>query len=210
MITTSEETSSAGSSASVFINCPFDSGYRALLDGIIVATVCCGFTPRSAIESGSVSETRMDRIVETLCSSNYSIHDLSRHKGEGTENFARLNMPLELGMAMAHRFLSGKDAHDWMVMVPEGHEYVQYVSDLAGNDPYQHDGSVKSVISNVVSWLMMMPAAVSGMTPKQVMMVYQRFQEEKKRLSQEWIKEEQIPWKYLVDAAKQCAEQLSR
>jgi hypothetical protein len=36
--------------------------------------------------------------------SKYSIHDLSRCTGEGAENFARLNMPLEPGIAMARQF----------------------------------------------------------------------------------------------------------
>ncbi|HPO14357.1 MAG TPA: hypothetical protein PLI09_13005 [Candidatus Hydrogenedentes bacterium] len=193
-MTAREENLTLDHSASVFINCPFDLEYRPLLEGIIVATVCCGFTPRSALESGSVSETRIDRIVETLCSSNYSIHDLSRHKGEGTENLSRFNMPLELGMAMAHRFLLGKDKHDWMVMVPEGHKYIQYASDLAGYDPLRHDGSIESAVSNVVSWLITKPGVVQGITPKQVI-AYQHYQKEKKMLSQKWIQEEQIPWK---------------
>jgi len=41
-------------------------------------------------------------------------------------------MPLELGMAMALRGPQpGPDAHDWTVMVPEGHIYQKYISDLA-------------------------------------------------------------------------------
>jgi hypothetical protein len=82
---------------SVFINCPYDAAYTPLFDAIIFTTVCCGFTPRSALESGDVAEPRMDRIVRSLFESRYSIHDLSRNKGEGEEGFARFNMALELG-----------------------------------------------------------------------------------------------------------------
>jgi hypothetical protein len=100
-------------SKSVFINCPFDAQYAALLEAIVFATVCCGFMLRSALESGTVAEWRLDRIRGPLFSSRYSIHDLSRCTGEGAENLARFNMPLELGMAMARRIMDPAE-HDWL------------------------------------------------------------------------------------------------
>src|SRR5436309_16111456 len=50
-------------SKSVFINCPLDAGYAPLFEAIVFATVCCGFLPRSALESGTVSEPRLARIT---------------------------------------------------------------------------------------------------------------------------------------------------
>src|SRR5579862_2661544 len=99
-------------SKSVFINCPFDDEYAALFDAILFATVCCGFIPRSALESGTVAEPRLTRILRALFSSKYSIHDLSRCTGQGGDNMARFNMPLELGMAMASRFIDPENKHD--------------------------------------------------------------------------------------------------
>lgn len=116
---------------SVFINCPFDVEYAASFDAILFATACCGFMPRCALETGSVSEPRLDRITTALFNSKYSIHDLSRCTGEGIENLARFNMPLELGMAMARRLMDNA-SHDWGVLVPHGHTrlevYFRYVS----------------------------------------------------------------------------------
>ena len=102
---------------SVFINCPYDAGFSPLFDAIVFASTCCGFLPRSALESGTVAEPRMDRIVRAVFSSKYSIHDLSRCRGEGTDNLARFNMPLELGIAMARRFASQNESerHDWLI-----------------------------------------------------------------------------------------------
>ncbi|HVR99441.1 MAG TPA: hypothetical protein VMW27_22655, partial [Thermoanaerobaculia bacterium] len=74
---------------SVFINCPFDDDFAPLLEAILFATVCCGFTPRTALDSGTVSESRMERILKAMFSSKYSIHDLSRCRGEGEEGLAR-------------------------------------------------------------------------------------------------------------------------
>lgn len=119
---------------SVFINCPYDREFEPLFDAIVFATVCCGFLPRSALESGSVAESRMERITRAVFSSKYSIHDLSRCQGQGGELLARFNMPLELGIAMARRYQGrGKSVHDWLVLVPEGHSYLKFVTDLAAS-----------------------------------------------------------------------------
>ncbi|PYQ67035.1 MAG: hypothetical protein DMF53_02460, partial [Acidobacteria bacterium] len=121
----------------VFINCPYDAEFAETFEAIFFAIVCCGFTPRSALESGTVAEWRMRRIVDAIFSSKYSIHDLSRCRGEGSEMLARFNMPLELGIAMARRFIKSRpnQRHDWLVLVPDGHGYLKFVSDLAGFDP---------------------------------------------------------------------------
>jgi hypothetical protein len=113
-----------------------------------LAAICCGFTPRSALESGTIAEPRMTRITRAIFESKYSIHDLSRCRGEGDANLARFNMPLELGIAMALRFLKSRvaDQHDWLAMVPIGHQYSRYISDLAGFDPVTHDGSERGLI----------------------------------------------------------------
>src|ERR1700683_816583 len=151
-------------SRSVFINCPFDSEYLELFDAIVFATVCCGFVPRSALESGTVSEPRLTRVIGALSRCKYSIHDLSRCTGEGSDNFARFNMPLELGMAMARRFVDVEE-HDWLVLVPEGHKYLQFVSDLAAYDPAPYDGSVEGVVLPVMAWLATRKDAVPPITP---------------------------------------------
>jgi len=121
-------------STSVFVNCPYDEDFRALFDATVFASICCGFMPRSALETGTVAEPRMARILRAIAASKYSIHDLSRCVGEGDANLARFNMPLELGIAMAHRQLSRRVTarHDWLVLVPLGHQYQAFVSDIAG------------------------------------------------------------------------------
>jgi hypothetical protein len=190
-------------SRSVFINCPFDAGYSTLFDAIVFATVCCGFMPRSALESGTVSEPRLARIARAVFSSRYSIHDLSRCTGEGDENFARFNMPLELGMAMAKRFMDPADEHDWLVLVPHGHAYLRFVSDLAAYDPAPHDGSVSSVVVAVMAWLLTRKDAVPPVTPDLVLSALPRFETEKAALESAWGG--QPPWSDVVLAAIRVA-----
>lgn len=191
----------------VFINCPFDPEFEPTFDAILFSTVCCGFVPRSALESGTVAASRMERITQAIFSSKYSIHDLSRCRGEGSEHLARFNMPLELGIAMARRFTTRKAAqHDWLLLVPEGHAYLKFVSDLAGFDPRRYDGTPESVVPSVISWLATRPDAVRTPTPREVLATLPIFEGEKNRLRQEWGTS--IPWADLVLAAIELSERM--
>ncbi len=192
---------------SVFINCPFDPEYALLLDAIVFANVCCGFMPRSALESGAVSEPRVVRIAQALAGSKYSIHDLSRFTGEGAENIARFNMPLELGMAMARKFMDPGSEHDWLVLVPRGHTYARFVSDLAGYDPVPYNGSVPGVVFAVMPWLATRPDSVPSVTPQQVLEALPQFQRRREALNDHWGG--LPPWADLVMLALEIARQLS-
>ena len=193
---------------SVFINCPYDAAYTPLFDAIIFTTVCCGFTPRSALEAGNVAEPRMDRIVRSLFESRYSIHDLSRNKGEGEEGFARFNMALELGMAVSRRYMTrdSEQQHDWLLLVPTGHHYHRFLSDLSGFDPARYDGTVETLVSNVMSWLVRRPSSLSSSYPRQVLGALPRFRRRRQRLGLRWAGE--VPWEYVVELAEEVAAEL--
>jgi hypothetical protein len=187
----------AGRHMSVFINCPYDSEYLPIFDAVVFATICCGFLPRCAIESGCTAIPRMDRITEAILASKYSIHDLCRCRGEGNANLARFNMPLELGVSMAQRFAPGGTAnHDWLLLVPRGSEYVRFLSDLAGFDPKQHDGNLETVIPAVMSWLATRPDAVEVPTPLEVLEALPAFQQHRHQLDVAWKGD--TPWADVV------------
>ncbi len=94
----------------------------------------------------------MDRIYEALNSSKYSIHDLSRCKGEGDDNVARFNMPLEFGIAFGKGYPhKGRRLHHWLVLLPKEHFYRRCVSDLGAYDLSTHDNTVKSIVQPVMS-----------------------------------------------------------
>ena len=197
-------------SKSVFVNCPFDEEFEPTFDAIVFATVCCGFMPRSALETGSVAESRIERIVRAVFSSRYSIHDLSRCKGEGSEQLARFNMPLELGIAMARRFMAPTEdmKHDWLLLVPEEHQYLKFVSDLAGFDPLRYDGTTGSAVPKVMLWLATRPDAIETPTPTAVLDALPQFEREASRLKDEW--HGSVPWADLVLAALEIARGLRR
>jgi hypothetical protein len=190
---------------SVFVNCPYDPEFRPLFDAILFSVICCGFVPRCAMESGSASLSRMDRIVHAMRASKYSIHDLSRCKGDGDGNYARFNMPLELGMAMAERFgtQNPSESHDWLLLVPKGHTYMRFASDLAGYDPSQYDGTAPSIVPQVMAWLATRQDALRCPPPQAVLEALPGFQTARAELSAAWCGCE--PWADLLLTAIQIA-----
>ena len=193
-------------SKSVFINCPYDQEFLPLFDAIVFAVVSCGFLPRSALESGTVADSRMDRITRAMFSSKYSIHDLSRCKGEGSELLARFNMPLELGIAMARRHAETDQSakHDWLLLVPEEHPYARFISDLAGFDASRYDGTVDSLIPKVMTWLATRPDALRTPRAREVMAALPAFAAERKSLDDDWGKNN-VPWGDIILAARDVA-----
>lgn len=185
---------------SVFVNCPFDAKYRSSLDAIVFTSVHDGFFPWMAASTGTIAIPRIDRILEGLRWCDYSIHDLSRYTGDGPENLSRFNMPLELGMAMALRGQGARaTAHDWMVMVPEGHIFQKYISDLAGFDPAAHDGSPERVSVAVLSWLMTRPTAEVSIGPSDVLPKLPEYSQRKQSLDDRW--NDNTPWGHVIDLA---------
>lgn len=191
-------------SGAVFINCPYDKDFEPTFNAIIFATVCCGFAPRSAMESGNVSVSRMERIVRAIFSSRFSIHDLSRCRGEGDEQLARFNMPLELGIAVAHGFQgsAAKPKHDWFLLVPDGHSYGKFISDLAGFDPERYDGKPESAVKRLMAWFTTRTEATLP-SPTNVLAALPTFQAKQADLRAEWGGPP--PWKHQIVAAREIA-----
>lgn len=185
---------------SVFINCPFDADYAPLRDALVFGTVCAGLLPRSADDLGQVSVPRMARLTAALAGCRYSIHDLSRCRGEGELNHARFNMPLELGIAMAYKCSGGRETqHDWLAIVPEGHVYMHFVSDLAGFDPRRHDGTALDVVRATTAWLWTLKTAVKKHRPGAVYGALTLFTAARQQLDAEFA--EHPPWSLVYEAA---------
>lgn len=139
----------------VFINCPFDAGYRPIFDAIVFAVHDCGYIARCSLEVTDASQVRIERISAIIASCRFGIHDISRTELDPTTQLPRFNMPLELGMFLgAKRFGSAKHkTKTCLILDVERYRYQKFVSDIAGQDIAAHSGSPDEAIKAVRNWL---------------------------------------------------------
>lgn len=139
----------------VFVNCPFDEGFRPMLDAIVFAVRFCGYTVRSALEAQDSGELRLTKITRLLAASRFSLHDISRVELDKSSGLPRFNMPIELGIALGMKHLGRPNVRDHRLLVldTERYRYQQFASDLAGVDISAHGGAPARVITAVRDFL---------------------------------------------------------
>lgn len=140
---------------SVFINCPFDEDFAPILQAIAFCVSDLGFYPRLAPEIADNAANRLDRIVDIVRGSKYGIHDLSRCKSEAADEFARMNMPFELGLDHGCRKYGKSDLSLKTILILEHtrYDYQRALSDIAGWDIQPHNGEFITAVRVVSLWL---------------------------------------------------------
>jgi len=140
---------------SVFINCPFDDDFAPILQAVAFCVVLLGFNPRLAPENADNAATRLDRIGDLIKESKFAIHDISRCKSTKKGEFARLNMPFELGLDHACCRFGKRPFSDKQILILEEtqYDYQKALSDIAGWDIRFHKNNYEKAISHVRSWL---------------------------------------------------------
>ncbi len=138
----------------VFINCPFDDDYAPLFEAIVFAINDAGFRPKCARERLDSSQIRLQKILELISTSRYSIHDLSRTTLDTTNALPRFNMPLELGIDLGCKAFN-PDCADKSLLIFDSEQYrfQKFVSDLSGQDIPQHGNSARTAVTRVRDWL---------------------------------------------------------
>lgn len=114
-----------------------------------------GLTPRIASERSDAGEPRIEKILELVGSSRYSIHDLSRCKATQAAEHYRLNMPFELGVDFGCRHYGGAPLSSKVILIleEEPYRYQAAISDLAGSDIETHNGDYETAVRKVRNWL---------------------------------------------------------
>lgn len=144
-----------GQSKNVFINCPFDSSYKPLLDAIVFAVYDLGFQARCALEVDDASEFRLEKIRSIIAECPLGIHDISS-VGLGTKTkLPRFNMPLELGLFLGCKFYGSKTdkRKACLILDSKPFRYRISISDIAGQDIEAHNGKVSTIIAKVRNWI---------------------------------------------------------
>lgn len=140
---------------SVFINCPFDGEFAPILQAIAFCVVYLGFFPRFAPENTDNGVARLDRIIALIRESKYGIHDLSRCKSTTADQYARMNMPFELGIDHACRRFGGDHLTTKVILILEQnrYDYQKALSDISGWDIQAHNDDHEKALRHVRSWL---------------------------------------------------------
>jgi hypothetical protein len=148
-------------SDSVFINCPFDTEYWPLFEGIVFCIIRCGFVPRCALEEADSGQVRLEMIQRIIRDSQYTVHDLSRVELSVESALPRFNMPFELGLDLGCRLYgTGKlKSKKCLILNAQPYRYQAFLSDIAGRDIQYHHNSPDRAITVVRNWLRIASAA---------------------------------------------------
>ena len=156
----------AYSTCQVFLNYPFDETFTPLADAMAFAVVAAGLLPVCAYDLTAPDRPRLEMLVEAIRHCNYSVHDLSRPYGEGDGNFARMNMPIEMGMALFHALHTQRREHRCLFFVSTPNHYRAFASDLAGLDPRIHSNDESRLLIDTYEWLRaVVPSALFNSQP---------------------------------------------
>jgi hypothetical protein len=139
----------------VFVNCPFDAGYKILFNAAVFTIVRFGFVARCALETDNAAENRFDKICQIIGECRYGVHDISRTEVDGDPPLPRFNMPLELGLFLEARKYGGQNHRlkSCVIFDRERHRFQRYISDIAGQDIHAHGGECRTLIIELAAWL---------------------------------------------------------
>jgi hypothetical protein len=155
----------ASPSASVFINCPFDSQYQPIFEAIVFCVAACGFAPRCTLELTDAGEVRIENIYRLVAQCNHGIHDISRTEVTSQPyQLPRFNMPLELGIFLGAKRFEGHSRKRCLIMDRAPYRYKRFISDIGGQDIKSHGRRPALAIRHVRDWLQSAPgkAAIPG------------------------------------------------
>jgi hypothetical protein len=139
---------------SVFINCPFDDKYTPMFEAIVFAVIVCGFRPLCARVRLDSSEIRLNKIMELIESSRYSIHDLSRVELDEGSPLSRLNMSLELGLDLGcKRYGRSRENKSLLIFDAQPYRFQKYISDIGGQDVASHKNEPALAVASIRNWL---------------------------------------------------------
>jgi hypothetical protein len=135
----------------VFINCPFDDQYSTLFDAILFTVYKCGFRPRCSKEVQNAGDIRIEVISKIISECRFGIHDISRVELDRINKLPRFNMPLELGMFLGAKKFGPQKQQTKIIMIfdKEKYRYQKFISDIAGQDIYEHKFDEKILIKSI-------------------------------------------------------------
>ncbi len=139
----------------VFINCSFDKSYiDDILKPILYVFVRNGLSPRLSLEVSDSGQVRLQKITEIIKSCKYGIHDLSIVKSKKAKEFARMNMPFELGIdyGLRNSGIPKLNEKQFLILEATKYDYMKALSDINGFDIKMHSNETKEIFDCLYSW----------------------------------------------------------
>lgn len=158
---------SAAYGKSVFINCSFDTRFKPLFRAIVFTVIHCSYIPRSALEHSDGGEPRIQKIERLIGDCRFGIHDISRVELDRTTGLPRFNMPFELGLFLGARRHGVRKQRDKICLIldKERYRYQKFLSDISGQDIYDHGSRPARLIEKVRDWLSNHNGTATGPLP---------------------------------------------
>lgn len=122
-----------------------------MLEAALFCVTYFGLFPRLANERLEAGENRLDKTVEMVRNSKYSIHDLSRCYARNAGDCFRMNMPFEFGIDVGLRRSGTEPLNQkkFMVFEDNRHDLKAALSDISGQDVEFHGCDHEIVIKKV-------------------------------------------------------------
>jgi len=177
----------------VFINCPFDTGYRSIFRAIVFAINDLGFVVRCALEVDDAGEVRLTKILRLIGQCAYGVHDISAVGLSAQSGLPRFNMPLELGLDLGCRWFGSKAQRtkSCLILDTEPYRYRASVSDISGQDIHVHGGDPDRAIVEVRDWLVNASRARRMPGGAEIVARYTRFRRDLPRMCRALKRREQ-------------------
>jgi hypothetical protein len=171
----------------VFINCPFDAGYRPIFNAIVFAVYDLGFVARCALEEDDAADFRLSKIERMIEECKFGIHDLSAVTLDAVTSLPRFNMPLELGLFLGSKRFGPETQRNKRCLILDSHphRYRAFISDISGQDIRSHNAEPEKAIREVRDWLRTMSRRRTLPGGGEIIEHYRRFQNDLPRICKE-------------------------
>lgn len=153
----------------VFINCPYDENYNELLRKLVFTVTYLGYNIKIASNNQDTSEIRLNKILELIKSSKFSIHDISRNQAKKKGEMFRLNMAFELGIDYGCKNLIDRhQVKKFLIFDREQYLCQKSISDLNGMDIKNHKNDPFELMTIVRNWFVSEDGLIDVPSPQKI------------------------------------------
>jgi hypothetical protein len=113
-----------------------------------------GLFPRLSLDMSDSGQVRLEKITAIIKSCKYGIHDLSLVKSRKAKEFARMNMPFELGIDYGLRTSGAEpfNTKQFLILEATKYDYQKAISDINCFDIKVHGNDTQTLFDCLYSW----------------------------------------------------------